>query len=142
MRMQILLVEDNPGDVLLVRMALDHHQVSHHLTLARDGAEAIEIIQTMGGDNGPPCPDLMLMDLHLDKIEGTEVIAAFRQHPSCVETPVVVLTSSAEPGELGSLARFGVKLYFQKPYDFDHFMELGKVVISAVARSEREAITF
>jgi CheY-like chemotaxis protein len=132
---QVLLVENNPGDVLLVRMALDHHEVSYDLTVARDGAEAIKIIQTMGREQGPPCPDIMLMDLNLPKVEGTAVISVFRQHPSCDETPVIVVISTAAPRELAHLDQFGVK-YFQKPDDFDEFMDLGNLVAEVTGSSK------
>jgi CheY-like chemotaxis protein len=128
MPIKVLLVEDNPGDVLLVRMALDHHRVSHDLTVARDGSEAIDTIRIMGGEHGPPCPDVMLLDLNLPKLDGLAVISAFREHPACVETPVIVVTSTAAPHELAHLDQLGVKHYFHKPHDFYEYMAVGKLV--------------
>jgi CheY-like chemotaxis protein len=128
MPLQVFVVEDNQGDVLLIRMALDYRQVSHHLTVARDGSEAIEIIRTMGREQGPPCPDIMLLDLNLPKDDGLAVISAFREHPECVQTPVIVVTSTAARREVAQLDQLGVKHYFQKPHDFYEYMALGNLV--------------
>lgn len=117
-------------------MALDYHQVSHDLTLYRDGSEAIEALATLGGAHGPPCPDIILLDLNLRKSDGLAVISAFREHPSCVRTPVIVVTSTAAPRELARLSGLGVKHYFQKPSDLDDFMALGRMVAAVAVVEE------
>jgi CheY-like chemotaxis protein len=68
------LAEDNPGDVLLVQKALNAHCVSHQLHVVQDGAEALDFIARMGQPGQEPCPDVMLLDLNLPKIDGSEVL--------------------------------------------------------------------
>ena len=125
---KILLAEDNQGDVLLVKQALEEHHILHELHVARDGAEAIEYLATMGSPGHPPCPDLMLLDLNLPKIDGADVLREFRKHRSCLLTPVIVVTSSDTQKDRNRMADLGVAHYFRKPSDLDDFMKLGEIV--------------
>ena len=126
--LQILLAEDNRGDVLLVEQALDEHYIARELHVVADGALAIEFIRTMGKPEQAPCPDLMLLDLNLPKADGQQVLAAFRQHPQCARTPVIVVTSSDTRDDRHRLAEFGIAWYFRKPSDLEAFLKLGAVV--------------
>lgn len=130
--LHILLAEDNRGDVLLIRRALDEHQIEHHLHVVTDGEEALRFVARMGKPGQEPCPDLMLLDLNLPKVSGGEVLREFRAHPECETTPVIVITSSDSSKDHALVAALGVSRYFRKPMDFDSFMQLGAIVREAV----------
>jgi len=131
--LQILLAEDNFGDVLLVKQALTEHRIPHELHVVKDGDEALEFLDGMGEAGKPPCPDVLLLDLNLPKVDGPQVLQAFRKHPACAETPVVVVTSSDAPADRKRAQALGATAYFKKPYDFSEFMRLGTVVKQVVA---------
>jgi CheY-like chemotaxis protein len=136
--LQILLAEDNPGDVLLVQEALQEHQIEHQLHVVEDGAKALEYLSQLGKSTGAPCPDVLLLDLNLPKVDGTQVLAEFRKHPECVHMPVIVITSSGAQRDRARVSELGVARYFKKPSDFDEFLRLGAVVREVVAeRSEQ-----
>jgi len=124
----ILLAEDNQGDVFLVEQALQEHDILYELYVAKDGAEAIEYVSKMGTPGNPPCPDLLLLDLNLPKIDGSDVLREFRKHPECLSTPVIVVSSSDALKDRNRMADLGVAHYFRKPSDFDDFMKLGEIV--------------
>ena len=124
--LQILVAEDNSGDVFLIREALSKHNVEHELHVVRDGEEALRFIEGIG--NGQPCPDVFLLDLNLPRVEGDEVLQRFRQHPQCAQTPVIVVTSSDAPKDHERVSRIGITSYFRKPTDLEDFMKLGEVV--------------
>jgi two-component system, chemotaxis family, response regulator Rcp1 len=126
--LQILLAEDNPGDVLLVAAALEEHHIEHELKVAHDGEEALAFFAHMGQPDSPPCPDLVLLDLNLPRLDGFEILTEFRKHPLCGRTPVIVVSSSDTPTERRRMAELGVVQYFQKPGDLDAYMKLGAIV--------------
>jgi CheY-like chemotaxis protein len=130
--LQILLAEDNPGDVLLVQEALKSYKIPHDLHVVHDGDEALAFIEHMGEPDGMPCPDVMLLDLNLPKVDGSEVLGRFRQHPQCAETPVIVITSSDAHRDRKRMAQFGIARYFRKPSDLNAFLKLGAVVVEVI----------
>ena len=83
--LHILLAEDNFGDVLLVEQALTEHQIDHELHVVKDGDEALQFLDRMGEAGGPPCPDVLLLDLNLPKVEGPQVLQEFRKHPAALK---------------------------------------------------------
>ena len=125
--LRILLAEDNFADILLVQQALEEHQIPHELHVVRDGAEALAFLARMG-QGQMPCPDVILLDLNLPKVDGAAVLSAFRKHPKCAQTPVVVVTSSDAEKDRSRMAELGVTRYFKKPSDLDAFLQLGAVV--------------
>jgi CheY-like chemotaxis protein len=127
-RFNILLAEDNLGDVLLVQEALAAHNISHELFVVRDGGEALQFVARMGTSGNAPCPDLMLLDLNLPKVDGPAILAEFRKNPECVQTPVVVISSSDAPKDRERMNALGVAHYFRKPSDLEAYLELGSVV--------------
>jgi CheY-like chemotaxis protein len=133
--LNILLAEDNPGDVLLVRRALEAHHVAHELHVVRDGGEALDFVARMGQPEGPPCPDVMLLDLNLPKADGSQVLTEFRKHSVCRDTPVIVVTSSDAAKDRRQMAELGVAHYFRKPTDLDAFLKLGAIVGEVVEAS-------
>lgn len=126
--LQILVAEDNPGDVFLIRRALAEHNIPHELHVAHDGEEAIEFVAKVGQPGGVPCLDLLLLDLNLPKADGPQVLAELRKHPECAATPVVVVTSSDAAKDRERMAELGISRYFRKPSDLESFMKLGSVV--------------
>jgi CheY-like chemotaxis protein len=129
--LQILLAEDNLGDILLVQEALESHRVPHALHVVRDGDEALAFAH-MGEPGGVPCPDVVLLDLNLAKVDGPELLAEFRKNPRCAETPVIVVTSSDADADRARMESLRVARYFRKPSDLEEFMQLGAVVLEVV----------
>jgi CheY-like chemotaxis protein len=132
-RLNILLAEDNPGDILLVREALAEHRIEHELHVVTDGEQALQFIAQMGRPAGIPCPDLFLLDINLPKADGPTVLQAFRKHSECEETPVIVVTSSDTVKERAQLTALGISHYFRKPLDLAGFMALGSVIRQVMA---------
>lgn len=115
----ILLVEDNPDDVELTRVAFERSKIANTMRVARDGKEAVDLL--LGDDRIDPA--VVLLDLKLPKIEGIEVLRRMRADPRTRMTPVVVLTSSREEQDLMESYELGANSYIQKPVDFEQFME-------------------
>jgi two-component system, response regulator len=121
----ILLVEDNADDELLTIRALRKHKLANEIVVARDGAEALEMLHG-GGAFGPHSgrlPELILLDLKLPKLDGIEVLRAIRAEPRTRRLSVVILTSSDEQQDLTNGYDFGVNSYVRKPVDFQEFTE-------------------
>ena len=129
---QILLAEDNPGDVFLVQKALEKHGIEHNLHVVSDGAEALAYLAQMGTPGPVPCPDLVLLDLNLPKVDGSQVLTKFREHPECGQTPVIVVSSSNAERERARLTSLGIAGYFRKPTNLADFLQLGSVVREVV----------
>ncbi len=122
MERPILLVEDNPMDVDLTRRAFARRKVAHPIEIARDGEEALGYISRW--DAGEILPTLILLDLKLPKVDGLEVLGKLKSHPRLKVIPVVVLTTSAEAGDIEAAYNYGANSYIVKPINFDAFMEV------------------
>jgi len=107
----------------------------HELHVVRDGGEALAFLARMGLPDGPPCPDVVLLDLNLPKADGVEILAEFRRNPACAHTPVIAVTSSDTPKDRSQMAALGVNRYFRKPSDLEAFLELGATVREVVELS-------
>ena len=123
---QILLVEDNPNDAKLALHAFKQHNLANHVHIARDGAEALDLIFCTGEfahrkiENGPK---VILLDLKLPLVDGVEVLRRIKSDPRTQPIPVIVLTSSREDRDIVESYRLGVNSYIVKPVDFDQFTE-------------------
>lgn len=126
--LRILVAEDNPGDVELVREALREHHLDCELFVAPDGGEVERYLERMGKDDDAPCPDLVLLDLNLPKATGYELFEMFRSHKLCSGTPVIVMTSSSAPRDRARATELGAARFFCKPCELTEFLELGSVV--------------
>jgi two-component system, chemotaxis family, response regulator Rcp1 len=124
----ILLAEDNSADVELVREALQDRAIAHELHVVEDGERAIDFIERIDRDATLQCPKLFLLDLHLPKRDGEEVLRRLRASERCGQTPVVILTSSDSPLDRETAARNAALHYFRKPSTLEQFMQLGDVV--------------
>jgi two-component system response regulator len=123
--MEILLVEDNPNDVELTLHAFRKHNLTNHVKVVRDGAEALDYLFRDGAYESRPdvCPKVVLLDLKLPKIDGLEVLRRMRQDPRTRHVPVVVLTSSYDERDVIESYNVGANSYIVKPVDFVQFTE-------------------
>jgi len=122
----ILLVEDNPDDEELTRLALNRNNIANTLQVVHDGAEALDYLFCRGAyagrDPNEP-PTVILLDLKLPKVDGLEVLRQLRADERTKPIPIVILTSSKEEQDLINGYRLGANSYIRKPVDFDQFLE-------------------
>jgi two-component system, chemotaxis family, response regulator Rcp1 len=116
---EILLVEDNPGDVRLTQEALKETRFPVHLTVARDGVEAMECLRSRGAG---PKPDLVLLDLNLPRKNGREVLSEIKADPELKRIPVLVMTTSRAEQDVQKAYALNANCYITKPLDLDDFL--------------------
>jgi chemotaxis family two-component system response regulator Rcp1 len=119
---EILLIEDNPGDVRLTVEALKESKIRNHMSVARDGAEAMAVLGQQGPYADAPRPDLILLDLNLPKKDGREVLAEIKQDPRWRPIPVVILTTSDAWPDILRAYDLHANCYITKPVDLDSFV--------------------
>ncbi len=125
-QIHILLVDDNEGDILLTREALDEARIINKISIAYDGLEALRFLKSDRG--GANTPDLILMDINLPKMNGTEVLGIIKTDPDLKRIPVIMLTtSSAEKDILTSYDNYA-NCYITKPVDLDRFMDVIRTI--------------
>ena len=117
----IVLIEDNEDDIVLTRRALSRNKIGNPLVVARDGAEALELLLGANGDSINPA--IILLDLQLPKVDGLSVLKRLREDPRTKLTPVVVLTSSKAEQDVVAGYNLHANSYIRKPVDFDQFTE-------------------
>jgi CheY-like chemotaxis protein len=125
---EILLVEDNPGDVRLTREGLREGKVHNNLSLAPDGVEALAFLRREGKYHDAPRPDLILLDLNLPKVDGREVLESIKADPNLRNIPVVVLTSSQAEQDILRGYDLHANCYITKPVDLDQFIGVVKSI--------------
>ena len=121
---EILLVEDNPGDVRLTREALKEGKVYNNLHWAKDGVEALEFLKRKGKHADAPRPDIILLDLNLPKKDGREVLAVIKNDADLKHIPVVVLTTSEAEEDVLKSYSLHANCYVTKPVDLDKFIQV------------------
>jgi two-component system, chemotaxis family, response regulator Rcp1 len=121
---EILLVEDNPGDVRLAVEALRDGKVANRLHIVEDGVEAISFLRREGRYADVPRPDLILLDLNLPRKDGREVLAEIKQDADLKRIPVVILTSSAAEQDVVQAYNLYANCYIVKPIDLDQFLKV------------------
>ena len=124
----ILLAEDNPADIHLVREALEDRAVAYRLEVVSDGEEVIKFLTRIDRDSTLFCPRIMLLDLHLPKRDGEEILRCLRSSERCGLTPVVIMTSSDAPHHVEMATKNAALHYFRKPTSLEQYMKLGDVV--------------
>ncbi len=122
---RIFLADDNASDVFLVRRAMEQQGILHQLTVSNNGEEALRLLKHAESDSN--LPQLILLDLHLPKVTGAEILSYIRRTPAYRATLVIVLTASDTPQDRESVHAMGAS-YFRKPSDLRSFMELGQVI--------------
>jgi CheY-like chemotaxis protein len=140
---EILLVEDNPGDVRLTVEALRDNKVRNNMIVAQDGAEAMAILRREGQYADSPRPDLILLDLNLPKIDGREVLRRIKDDQKLRVIPVVILTSSTDEQDVLKAYGLHANCYVAKPIELQQFMEVVRSIegfwLTIVSLPEAEA---
>jgi len=119
---EILLVEDNPGDVLLTQEAFREGRLAHHLTSVPDADEALLYLRHQGKYRGSPTPDVILLDLNLPKKHGRELLAELKADPQMRFIPVIVLTTSDADQDVLGAYELHANCYLTKPIEVDEFI--------------------
>jgi two-component system, chemotaxis family, response regulator Rcp1 len=119
---EVLLVEDNPGDVRLTMEALKDEKLHNHLSVASDGEEALAFLRQQGQYTNMPRPDLILLDLNLPRKDGREVLLEIKQGEKLKRIPVVVLTTSTAEKDIFKAYGLHANCYINKPVDFEEFI--------------------
>jgi chemotaxis family two-component system response regulator Rcp1 len=139
---EVLLVEDSPGDVRLTREAFKDAKVHINLHVAMDGAQAMTFLERTGEYADAPRPDLILLDLNLPKKDGREVLAEIKESPTLMSIPVVILTTSASEADILRSYRLHANCYITKPVGLDGFLNVVRSIDSfwlSVVKLPREA---
>jgi CheY-like chemotaxis protein len=120
----VLLVEDDEGDVLMTREAFEHHKLRNQLHVVPDGVEAISFLRREGKHEGAPRPGLILLDLNLPRKDGREVLEEIKSDETLRCIPVVVLTTSQAEEDILRSYNLHANAYVAKPVDFDRFIDV------------------
>jgi CheY-like chemotaxis protein len=121
--MHVLLVEDDPGDVLMTREAFEHYKLRNVLDVVTDGEQALQFLRRSGDYADAPRPGLILLDLNLPRVDGLEVLAEIKADPVLKVIPVVILTTSQAQQDVLRSYALHANAYVSKPVDFEGFME-------------------
>ncbi|MDR7279549.1 response regulator [Catenuloplanes atrovinosus] len=119
---EVLLVEDDPGDVLMTQEAFDEHKLRNRLTVVSDGAEALAYLRQEGKYENAVLPDLILLDLNLPRRDGREVLEEIKADDKLRRIPVVILTTSQADEDILRSYQLHANAYVTKPVDFDRFI--------------------
>ncbi|MHA7665573.1 response regulator [Mycolicibacterium sp. HS_4_1] len=119
----ILLVEDDPGDELITREAFADNKIKNTLHVARDGQEGLDFLYRRGIHANAPTPDLILLDLNLPRYDGRQLLEAIKSDADLCHIPVVVLTTSAAEEDILRSYKLHANAYVTKPVDLDQFMK-------------------
>jgi CheY-like chemotaxis protein len=118
----ILLVEDDPGDELITREAFEHNKINNNLHVARDGEQGLDFLYRRGEFGEAPRPDLILLDLNLPKYDGRQLLEQIKNDADLCTIPVVVLTTSSAEEDVLKSYKLHANAYVTKPVDVDQFM--------------------
>ncbi|QSJ17307.1 response regulator [Nostoc sp. UHCC 0702] len=124
MPIEVLLVEDNPGDAQLTRIALEDSKISINLNVVEDGVEAMAFLRKQEKYAQVPHPDIVLLDLNLPRKDGREVLAEIKTDDNLKRIPVVVLTTSQAEEDVLRAYNLAANCYITKPVDFDQFVKI------------------
>jgi CheY-like chemotaxis protein len=121
---EVLLIEDDPGDVLMTREAFEDAKVANNLYVVSDGEDALAFLRREGTHAEVPRPDLVLLDLNLPRVDGREVLEQIKNDPELRSIPVVVLTTSESEDDIVHSYSLHANAYVTKPVDFDRFHQV------------------
>lgn len=125
---EILLVEDNPGDVRLIQEALKDGKILNNLHVAGDGEQALAFLRRQGPHAHAPTPDLVLLDLNLPRKNGRETLVEIKNDPTLATVPIVILTSSQEDADTLASYQLRANCYISKPVEFEQFVKVAHSV--------------
>jgi CheY-like chemotaxis protein len=117
----VLLVEDDPGDVLMTKEAFEHYKIRGNLHVVGDGEQALHFLRKAEGYNDAPTPGLILLDLNLPRRNGLEVLAEVKSDSQLLPIPIVILTTSQAHEDIARSYALHANAYISKPVDFDRF---------------------
>ena len=137
---RILVAEDNPADVYLLREALSLEGGEVDLTVVSDGEQALEYVQQQGRFKDAIIPDLVVLDLNLPKSDGSDVLRCIRETGTYIGVPVVILTSSDSPRDRKTIESLGANSFITKPSDLDAFLSLGRTLISLAGQPKESSL--
>lgn len=123
-RVEVLLVEDNPGDIRLTQEAFKEGRILVNITVATDGVQAIDILNQRGPYTGTPRPDLILLDLNLPKKSGWEVLGEIKADNDLKRIPVIVMTTSKAAQDIHRVYDLNANCYITKPVELDDFLKV------------------
>jgi CheY-like chemotaxis protein len=126
---QILIVEDSYDDVVLLQMAFKQVGLSVTLHHVVDGLDCMSFLRKNGSWTNAPTPDLILLDLNMPRMNGTEVLKAIMGDAELRHLPVIVFTTSPNPGEIDEMYRLGCKSFIVKPIDFERLMHITRTLV-------------
>ena len=118
---EIMLVEDNPGDARLAKEALRECNIRNNLSIVDDGEKALDFLYKRGNYNSSPRPDLILLDLNLPDMSGVEILEKIKRDGQLRRTPVIVLTTTDDEGEINRCYDLGANAYVTKPLNYEGF---------------------
>ncbi len=119
---EVLLVEDDPGDELMTREAFEDNKIGNTLHVAHDGEEALDFLYRRGAHAGAPSVDLILLDLNLPKYDGRQVLEVIKSDPELTHVPVVILTTSSSEEDILRSYKLHANAYVTKPVDVNQFI--------------------
>ena len=126
--LSILAVEDSPAQLFFIRRVLEKHGLLYTLQVITDGTQALHFFDHLAQHMWIPCPDLLLLDLHLPGQYGTTLLRRFKAIPRCAGVIVIIVTTSVEPTDRMETLALGADAFFQKPFRFTAYMELGHLI--------------
>ena len=124
----IIVVEDNPVDIYLIRWVLQAHELAYELEVIENGDHAMEYVNQLAHEERRRSPTIMLLDLNLPQRDGREILQRVKAIPHGSDVRVVVVTSSTNPTDRRETLAMGADAYFVKPYHLNEFMQLGDVI--------------
>ncbi len=125
---KVVVIEDNPGDVVLLRMAFEQAEFNCEITVINDGAEALALFRQEGGSAARVVPELAVLDLNLPKHDGAELLEAARDNAMFARLPVAILSSSPSPRERSTHPSFDRVCYITKPPELEQYLGIGAVI--------------
>jgi len=137
-KVRIVLVDDNPADVRLLRLALDNADLDCELIVIDDGAEALAFVRQQGQDARNSPPDLAVLDFNLPKSDGLQILKAMRENRAFTGVPVAVLSSGLSPRDMAKIQEFTLARYITKPSTLEEFLKIGSSLKALIERGSDE----
>jgi DNA-binding response OmpR family regulator len=125
---EILVIEDNPADVHMVREAIKGAGLQAEICVVTDGEQATRFFDEMDLASSKPCPDAIILDINLPKKRGGEILRHIRRSVRCSATPVLIVSTSGSEKDRADVMKHGANGYFRKPSEYDEYLRLGPIL--------------